>query len=329
MNLASRPPLRRLLALDRLLRANRYPNARSAAAALEVHPRTIHRDLVFLRDSWGAPLAFSHRHNGYYYREADYALPLLRLSEGELVALFLAERLMDQYRDSPLAKDLATAFQKVTAALPDEVTIDLAHLAEAYSFRHRPAALGEAARFRMLARAVREGRQLELTYWAASRDATSRRVVDPYHLVSVEGDWYLVAYCHLREEVRMFAPGRIRAVRETGERFERPADFRIGAYLDATFKVVRGAGPARQVRLRFTAAVARYVREREWHPSQRLQARRDGSLVLTLRVNHLLEVRRWVLSYGADCEVLAPADLRDEVRAELRRMQKLYGEGPA
>src|SRR5262245_31584839 len=107
MNTASRPPLRRLLALDRMLREGRYPNARAAATELEVTARTIHRDLVFLHDSWGAPLAFSHAQNGYYYRDPDYALPLLRLSKGELVTLFLAERLMQQYQDSPFARDLA------------------------------------------------------------------------------------------------------------------------------------------------------------------------------------------------------------------------------
>jgi predicted DNA-binding transcriptional regulator YafY len=137
MELASRPPLRRLLALDRMLRSARFPNARSAANELEVDPRTIHRDLVFLRDSWGAPLEFCRKHNGYYYRDPDYPLPLLRLTEGELLALFLAERVMQQYRDTPYAKDLATAFRKLTAALPDEVTIDLNHWDWQWNARRR------------------------------------------------------------------------------------------------------------------------------------------------------------------------------------------------
>lgn len=240
------------------------------------------------------------------------------------MALFLAERLMDQYRGSPFAKDLTTAFQKLAAALPDEVTIDLGHLSEAYSFRCKATGVGAAHRFRKLTRAVRQGRRLELVYWTASRDETSRRVVDPYHLVSVEGDWFLVGYCHLREEVRMFAPSRIRSLRETGERFERPADFRIGDYLDPSFRVFHGDGPGRRVRLRFTPEMARYVREKEWHPSQRLQERRDRSLILTLTLTHLLEVKRWVLSYGAACEVLEPADLRAEVQVELRETLKRY-----
>jgi predicted DNA-binding transcriptional regulator YafY len=240
MNIASRPPLRRLLILDRLLRANRYPNARSAARELEVNPRTVHRDLEFLRDSWGAPLEFCHKHNGYYYRDAAFALPLQTLTEGELFALFLAERVLHDYRATPYARDLAAAFRKLTAALPESVTIDLAHWDQVHSFRRSSADLEEAACFHQLAAAVRRGRRLELVYWTASRDDTTRRVVDPYHLVAVDGHWYLVAYCHLREDVRMFAPARVRAVKETGRVFERPADFRIADYLDTTFRVVRG-----------------------------------------------------------------------------------------
>jgi predicted DNA-binding transcriptional regulator YafY len=313
------------MALDEMLRAGRYPNACTAARELEVCPRTVHRDLAFLRDSCGAPLVFDPRRNGFYYEDRDFALPLLRLTEGELVAFFLAERLMQQYRDSPFAKDLATAFAKLTAGLADEITVDLSHLAAAYSFRHQATTTGDATHFRRLVRAVRESRQLELDYWTASRDEACRRVVDPYHLVSIEGDWYLIGHCHLREEVRIFAPSRVRALRETGERFERPADFRVGDYLDGTFRVYRGQGQPFRVRLRFTAKAARYVREREWHPTQQLREQRDGGLILTIRVNHLFEVKRWVLSYGASCEVLEPEELRQQLQEETRQMQGQYG----
>src|SRR5262249_23713860 len=156
------------------------------------------------------------------------------------------------------------------------------------------------------------------------RDETCQRVVDPYHLTSVQGDGYLVAYCHLREDVRMFSPGRIRSLRETGERFERSKDFAIGVYLHASFRAVRGSGPPRRVRLRFTAEAARYVRERVWHPSQHLRERRDGGVELTVRVSDFREVKRWVLSYGAGCEVVDPVERRAEVAEEVERTLLLY-----
>jgi proteasome accessory factor B len=325
MHLASRPPLRRLAAIDRMIRGGTYPNAATAARELEVCARTVHRDLEFLRDSLHAPLAFSHARNGYYYTDHSFALPCVPLTELELVGLFLAERLLQTYEGTPYAADLAAVFAKLTAGLPAHVTIDLGHLDEAFSFRPQGPAAAQADDFRRLSRAIREGQRLELVYWTASRDRTCRRVVDPYHLASIDGHWYLVGYCHLREDVRMFVPGRIRQMRETGERFERPADFRIADYLDGSFRAVRGSGPPRRVRLRFAPAAARYVRERSWHPTQRLKERGDGGVELTLRLTHFLEVKRWALSYGADCEVLEPAALREEVREAVRRMGEVYG----
>jgi predicted DNA-binding transcriptional regulator YafY len=89
--------------------------------------------------------------------------------------------------------------------------------------------------------------------------------------------------------------------------------------------VIRGDGRPRRVRLRFSASAARYVREKTWHPTQQLRAQADGRLVMSLRVSHFLELKRWVLSYGADCEVLEPDDLREQVREEMRRALQRYG----
>jgi proteasome accessory factor B len=123
----------------------------------------------------------------------------------------------------------------------------------------------------------------------------------------------------------MFAPGRSRSLKETGATFERPPDFRIADFLDGTFRVVRGAGPPVTVRLRFSPAAARYIRERTWHPSQKLTPRPGGRLEMTLRVNHLLEVKRWVMSFAANCEVLEPAQLRMDVAGEHLRAARQYG----
>jgi predicted DNA-binding transcriptional regulator YafY len=325
MRLASRPPLRRLLALDQQVRAGEYPNARTLARELEVHERTVHRDLDFLRTEFHAPLAYCPRRNGYYYTEPGYALPLVKWSEAELVALFLAGRALEQYRGTPLGEVLAGAVRKLTLHLPDEVTVSLEHLREAYSVRGPVSTQGEVATFRRLMRAVQQGRRLELVYWSASRDEETKRVVDPYHLTCAGGEWYLVGYCHLREGVRMFAPGRVRSLRETGEVFERPADFRIEEYLDGSFRALRGEGRPRRVRLVFNAEAARWVREKQWHPSQKVRELRGGALELTLKVSHLGEVRAWVLSYGSKVEVKEPEELRREVAEELRAALGQYG----
>jgi predicted DNA-binding transcriptional regulator YafY len=321
MRLPTRPALVRLARILNEIRDGRTPNASTLARTLEVTPRTIQRDLDYLRDQLGAPIEYDRKSHGYFSTDPSYQLPVLSVTEGELLALFLAERALQQYRDTPFATELRRLFEKLTVLLPDKVSLHLDHLTAACDVRHNPADLGNPDRFRRLLRAVQRGRQLELLYWSASRDQTCRRVVDPYHLASVEGDWYLVAHCHLREEVRMFAPARIRELTETGETVDRPADFRIADYLDVGFRRMRGAGPVQTVRLRFTPAAARYIRERAWHPSQKLHEEPDGGVTLTMHVNSLFEVKRWVLSFGAECEVIEPDELRAEIADEIARIQ--------
>jgi proteasome accessory factor B len=330
MRLSTRPALVRLAHIDREIRAGHWPNASTLSRLLEVTPRTIQRDIDCFRDQLGAPIEYDRKRHGYFFTDPTYPIPFSKITEGEFLALFLAERLIQQYQGLPCCADLARLFQKIAAFLPPEkVTFNLEHLAQAYFVRQAAVDPCDADRFRHLVRAVEESRQLELVYWSAWRDDTTRRRVDPYHLMAIDGDWYLIGYCHLREEVRMFSPGRIRALAETGERFDRPADFRAGDYLDVGFRKIRGTGPPQTVLLRFSPIAARYVREKTWHPSQKWAEVPDGGLILSLQVNHLAEVKRWALSFGSDCEVLEPMALKEEIHQELKAMLGVYSVAPA
>ena len=329
MKTAARFSLERIVALDRAVRAGEYPNAAALARRLEVSHRTVQRDVEFFRDRLGAPLEFDPRRNGYFYRDPSYRLPFLTLTEGELVALFLAERVLQQYRGTPYAADLARAFRKVTLGLTDRITVDLGHLGQAHSFRTTAPSGLDPAMFRELEAAIRGRRRLVVRYYAASRDEETTRELDPYHLASVDGQWYLVGHCHHRDEVRMFVPARIRALEATGATFDPPADFRIEDYLARSFAVLRGGeGEVHRVRLRFTGEAVKYVRERAWHASQVAEPDSCGGLVVGLELGHLREVERWALSWGADCEVLESAELRGRVASASARAAARYVETP-
>jgi predicted DNA-binding transcriptional regulator YafY len=320
--------LERIARIDLAIRGGRWPNASTLARELEVTPRTIQRDLLFLRDRLKAPLEFDPARNGYRYTSPDYRLPFFRLTQGELVALFLAERLLRQYRGTPYEADLERAFARLTEALPEEVSIDLAELAQTLSVTPTVTAAQDAETFEALAAAVAGRRRVEIDYWTASRNEVTRREVDPYHLTIIDGDWYLIGYCHLRRCVRMFTVLRVRALRETGEAFERPGDFQVERYLAGSFRAVRGEGHYRVV-LRFTPPAAGRVAEKVWHPSQRTEWAADGGLLLRFEVTDLVEVKRWVLFWGAECQVMEPDELRAEVVEEVRRMQEVYEEATA
>jgi predicted DNA-binding transcriptional regulator YafY len=324
MHLAARPPLVRIMAIDQAIRAGEWPNARTLADRLEVNARTIRRDLALLRHQLHAPLEFDPVHNGFFYYDPTYRLSYFQLTEGELVALLLAERVLRQYRGSPFEAELQRAFAKISEMLPDTVTIHLGALADGLSVLPAAETTYDPSTFATLSTAVARRRRLEMVYWTAGRNTTTRRVFDPYHLTLRGEDWYVIGHCHLRRRVLMFAVQRVRSARETGETFDRPADFRVEEYLGGSFRVVRGEGTY-QVVLRFRPEIAGRIAEKHWHPSQTSEPQSDGSLILRLTVNDLREIKRWVLFWGTDCEVLEPEELREAVVGELEAVLGQYG----
>src|SRR5262249_31396353 len=158
--ITSRPRhvLARMVRIDRELRAKSWPNASTLARLLEVNERTIQRDLDCLRDQMGAPIEYDPSRHGYYYREKTYRLAFPQVSEGECLALFLGERLLQQYKGTPLAEDLQKLFDKITVLLPNQVSLHADALDQAYSVRTQTTDPGEVVLFRQLIRAVRDGR---------------------------------------------------------------------------------------------------------------------------------------------------------------------------
>jgi predicted DNA-binding transcriptional regulator YafY len=161
MRPSSRPPLERIARIDQAIRAGRWPNASTLARELEVSARTVQRDIEFLRDRLQAPLEFDAVRNGYRYTSPDYRLPFFRLTEGELVALFLAEKVLRQHRGTPYESDLRLAFSRLARGLAGEVTIDLATLGEALSVTPTVVAEQDLATFRTLSAAVVGRRRVE------------------------------------------------------------------------------------------------------------------------------------------------------------------------
>jgi predicted DNA-binding transcriptional regulator YafY len=315
----SRPPLERMLHIHRSLQAGEPPNATRLAAELEVSTKSIHRDLEFMQDRLGLPIGFDRARNGYIYTEAVSGFPTLQLTEGELVALLVAEKALQQYRGTHFEKPLLSAFRKMEAALPDMVSLNLGDWEQTISFRTSAEPILDLGVFDQLARTVARRRQVRLDYRKPGRKDTESRVVDPYHLANINGEWFLFGYCHLRQDIRTFAPSRIQGLEETGQSFERPQRFSLERRLRDSFGVISGSGDY-EVVVRFHELVADYIREKRWHPSQQLIELAAGGVELRLRLSSLAEIQRWILSWGGGAVPVAPPELVASFREAARRM---------
>lgn len=324
--------LGRVLRLDEELRENSFLNQDQLAERFDVSRRTIQRDFEFLRQH-GAPIKYDARRRGFGYADPGFRLSFFKLSAQELVAVFLAQRLLELYGSTPFAEGIAGLFQRCLPLLSGEVHVDPEELRSCLAVRLAPVPPADAALFERISRATTERRRLRLLYWTAERDDLTQRDVDPYALVcsqgSSQGDWFLIGWCHTRKDVRTFAVHRIRDAEELDETFDKPAAFDAGTYLSRAFAKVRGDGELQTVRLRFSAHAARWIRERTWHPMQELEALPDKGVRLTVRLGSFLEIKAFALSWGEHCEVEEPSELRAEIREELRRMQQRYAAGAA
>src|ERR1043166_568056 len=133
--LHSRPPLERMMHMHARLQSKRYPNCRKLADELEVSAKTVQRDLEFMRYRLGLPIEYDQLHFGFYYTEPVSSFPNVDISQGELIALFIGQKALAQYKGTSFEAPLFTAFRKITDGLRDTISMTWSDLDSAVSFR--------------------------------------------------------------------------------------------------------------------------------------------------------------------------------------------------
>ena len=315
----SRPPLERMMRIHQEIASGSYPNATKLAREMEVSVKSIWRDIEFMRERMNLPLEYDASRYGYFYTESVSAFPTLQITEGELVALLIAEKALEQYRGTNFEKPLVSALKKMAAQLPDSVSFNIAEWDQTISFRTRAEPILNLEIFDALAKATAARKQIQFHYRKPGQGQPEARVVDPYHLANINGEWFLFAYDHARKDIRTFVPARMSDVTATGKTFPRPAKFSLEKRLHDSFGVFSGQGEFNVV-IRFDAFGAGYIREKKWHPSQELRELKDGGAELRMKLSSLDEVQRWVLSWGGHAKAVAPKELLEKVRESAQQI---------
>jgi len=282
------------------------------------HPRTLRRDLESLELFF--PI-FTERIDGqtrWRFTDGYHNLPSLSFSPSELMALIFSRDLLKPLEGTEIHQSLEAAFNKAAAILPPEGMDHVRQMQRYFSVN-----LGPHKRYRehretieRLNQALAEKRSVQMRYYSASRDITRRREVDPYRLWYSAGALYLVGYCHIRKEVRLFAVDRIRSLAITQHPWQMPLGFDLDAYIQEALVVMRG-DPI-EVELLFDRKTAAWARDRLWHPSQKVAQLKDGRMRMMLRVSDTPELLGWILSFGAGVQVVSPQSLRDKVKEEAK-----------
>lgn len=302
-----------------------YPTKADLARIIGRTTRTVQSDLRALEDDWEAPLAFDREKNGFYFTTPEWRLPPIKLSEGELLGFFTAERILRRVSDVAEVRLVRNALRNLAALLPDEVSVDLTALEQAVSFASEPAADVAPQTLRQLAEAATHRETLHIEYFSPHNNERTEREVNVLLVHNWMGEWYAICWDVAKQDYRDFHAGRISKLVRTRRPFEPPPDWQPQAYLKKGFGMFRGGAPVKVV-VDFDAYQARYARERSYHDTQDRDDLPDGGVRLTFETTEaaLEQVARWVMQFGEHAVVVEPVKLREMVREKLQRTLMLY-----
>lgn len=323
--LHSRPPLARMMRLHSLLQSRRFPNCRKLADELEVSTKTVQRDIDFMRYSMRLPIEYDQMHFGFFYTEPVSSFPNVEISQGELVALYIGQKALAQYKGTSFEAPLSSAFQKIADGFRETISVSWSELDSAVSFRSAGRTVADLQIFEALSNAVLKSFEVRFDYKKLGARGHEERTVQAYHLACVDNLWYLFGFDLDREQLRTFALPRVRNVRVSKTTFRRPADFSIGNLLQGSFGVFSKQNKSgMKIKIRFDAFGAQLVQERLWHQSQKMRNLRGGGLELSLTLGNFEEVERWVLSWGNHAEVVSPRELRTRLAKTAADLSRRY-----
>ena len=280
------------------------------AAKLGIAERTVRAHLADLSGSGQLPVA-SDRRGWRLVEGARLQLGPVRFQLEEAAAVYLAARLLLRHSDEPNPA-VREAVRRLAVVVPE----DLGRFMDTLVARAESDADSRFAEvFRTLAYGWAARQWVEVEYRSAGRDDAAAYRFAPYLLepASREPSVYAIGLAEPPGALRVFKLERVRRAALTEAVFEPPPHDELLARLDQAWEVWLSDGDVAEVRLRFDAAAARQVTEARWHPSQRVERRPDGGIEVRFAVASTLELEPWILGWGAACEVLAPADLRQRI----------------
>jgi len=298
--------------------AGHFTSTARLAAAHGVTERTIRRDIEALQEA-GFPLYDDRADGKKVWRLVEGYRQ--RLAQGftlsELAALHFSKNMLSFLEGAPFGQDLESAFGKIREALPAKSLPFLARIQDLFSARPDPWKDYSKKQdvIAGLIDAILHQRQARVAYYSFNSRRTKSYDLDPYRLVYYRGGLYLYARAQEYGEVRTFAVERVQRVEVLDQGFEVPADFSPAEYARSAFGIF--GGKAEEVELVFDASIAGYVRERNWHESQRLDDAPDGGVRLTTEVAPSFDLKAWVKGFLPHVRVERPASLREEIAREL------------
>lgn|GEM_PF-6356173 len=264
--------------------------------------------------------------------EASYAIKLpnttipdLRISYHDMLCLYLLDREDPVFKGTHVELRLKSVFNKLSHFFPDEFTTALNRMRTLRVARPlaRKHYADHQETITLVSGAILHQEAVDIRYHKYQDDSRDALTIYPLHLFEEEGGLYLIAEKEKTGDIRTYAVERIQSLKPTGHEYDYPKRFDYDAYLSRTFGIVDDGKIS--VTVRISRNQARYAAERTWAKDQTLKTKPDGSVEISFTTRGVRDVKKWVLGWGAEAEVVEPGWFREEVQDEVDKMLRVYG----
>jgi predicted DNA-binding transcriptional regulator YafY len=293
---------------------------------LGVSSATFKRDIEYLRDRLGVPINWDRKTRGYRIESIDETvvseLPGLWFSVTEIHSLLALRELIDDLGTSFLNQQVTPLYNKITKLLDDN-SPEKAEITRRIKVFHTGRRRYQSNIFDELCFCLLNRTQAKVDHRNRNSNELTSRKISPQRMTFYRDNWYIDAWCHLRESIRCFAVDSIESVERINEKAVDVEDEQLHNHFSQGFGIFSGTAIA-WARIQFTAARARWIEQEQWHPKQKTERLEDGGLILEVPYSDSRELVMEILKHGDSANVLSPQALRVEIEEQLDRMIRLY-----
>ena len=319
------PKYERVQPLIDLLSSAHHPLSMQALCEkLDASRATVNRLLAFLRDERGLLIQYDRDRNGYHLQH-DHAAATTAAATGlssvEAASLLEAITILEQIPPG-LIRNSTTGIRSGLQRLCRHYLGDGSDKGRIQLRMSHPRKASPTG-FGAVLDGLRQECRLRFAYRSRAKDDSGTRTVSPVRLILYRSNWYLAAWCHDHEALRVFSLDRVSGVRPLDGKAYKPPARLIERELDTSYGIFTGEATHHAV-LKFDPLSARWVAEEQWHPNAKAESLPDGGVRLSVPYRVETELVMEILRYGPGCEVQGPASLRRSVATALRKAASLY-----
>jgi predicted DNA-binding transcriptional regulator YafY len=317
----------RFCKIDQMLAARGVVSVDDFLAELRISPATFKRDLEYLRDRLNAPIIWDRDSGGYRYQSkaqsgTAFALPGMWFNASEAHALLLIQKLLKEIHPGLLSQHIEPLQARLKALL-GSADHSAEEVENRFRMLHATQRVLPFKHFEAIATATLGRKRIKIQHFNRERDETLERLISPQQIVFYRDNWYVDAWCHLRNCIRSFSIDAITGMESTDDTAKEISEIELKEHFVKGYGIFSGT-KLQWAKLKFSAARARWVANESWHPDQRFKFLDDGSYLLEVPYADDRELLMDVLKHGNEVEILSPALLRNRIKEMLASALNKY-----